>query len=134
MTTTTQVTHRKPHPAKQSFASWQERQQENRSQRPQSRDVEVRQLGYQGVRAQRVSMAEPHEPSRPVVSAPQPAPEYKEVQLNKRYKSQRVGKTIHAYPVDVKKGKVILKRDLEAKDSYTESRAYFDKYFVLDEV
>lgn len=61
-----------------------------------------------------------------------PVVEHKEIELNVRYTSRRLGKTIHAWPVDVKTNKVVLKRDPSAKDSYTESRAHFDKYFVID--
>jgi hypothetical protein len=63
-----------------------------------------------------------------------PAIEHKEIELNVRYTSHRLGKKVHAWPVEVKKksNKVVLKRDPQAKDSYTESRAHFDKYFVID--
>lgn len=121
MTTTVQVTQRKPNPSKQSFSSWQERQKQDRGVR--TPPVETR--PYAEVRAERKSMAKPNPPAEPVV--------FKDIVLNKRYTSKRVGKTVHVYPVEVKKNKVVLKRDLEAKDSFTESRANFDKYFVLDE-
>jgi len=121
MTTTVQVTQRKPNPSKQSFSSWQERQKQDRGVRTPS--VETR--PYEEIRAERKSMAKPNPPAEPVV--------FKDIVLNKRYTSKRVGKTVHVYPVEVKKNKVVLKRDLEAKDSFTESRANFDKYFVLDE-
>lgn len=126
---TFQVTSRdrKHHSASASVREFQSRDRTQRD--PSARPVQVRE--FEAIRSQRASMAEPAAPSHPVTQEPV---EYKEVQLNKRYVSKRVGKTIVAYPVDVKKGKVILKRDLEAKDSYTESRAVFDKYFVLDEV
>ena len=121
MTTTVQVTQRKPNPSKQSFSSWQERQKQDRGVRTPS--VETR--PYEEIRTERKSMAKPNPPAEPVV--------FKDIVLNKRYTSKRVGKTVHVYPVEVKKNKVVLKRDLEAKDSFTESRANFDKYFVLDE-
>lgn len=136
MTTTVQVTRRKPDPSKQSFSSWQDRQKLDRTQRPRAEHK------FEEARSYRGTMAHPHAASAPVSDEPKrqlrPAIQepvvFKDIELNKRYTSKRVGKTVHVYPVEVKKNKVVLKRDLEAKDSFTESRANFDKYFVLDEV
>lgn len=136
MTTTVQVTRRKPDPAKQSFSSWQEGQKRDRTQRPRSEPK------YEDVRSYRGTMANPRaataaavdEPKRQQHQTVQEPVVFKDIELNKRYKSKRAGgKVTYAYPVEVKKDKVVLKRDLAAKDSYTESRAAFDKYFVLDE-
>lgn len=63
----------------------------------------------------------------------QEAPEYKEVALNKRYSSTRHGRNVYVYPVELKKKDVVLKDNLNDKHSHTESRAKFDKFFVLDE-
>lgn len=57
-------------------------------------------------------------------------PSYKEVALNKKYVSKRLGKTIEVYPVDVKRDVVKVKRSLEAADSRKMSRAEFDRYYV----
>lgn len=59
--------------------------------------------------------------------------EYKEVALNKRYSSTRHGRKVYVYPVELKKKDVVLKDNLNDKHSHTESRAKFDKFFVLDE-
>jgi len=61
-----------------------------------------------------------------------PAPELHNTELNARYSSTRLGKTTYVWLVDIKKGKVRLKRDLNAKDCFTESQAHFERYFVLD--
>ncbi|MNX68891.1 hypothetical protein D3C86_1000910 [compost metagenome] len=49
-----------------------------------------------------------------------------------RYSSTRLGKKSYVWLVDIKKDKVRLKRCLDAKDSFSESRAHFERYFVLD--
>lgn len=59
--------------------------------------------------------------------------EYNEVALNKRYSSTRHGRKVYVYPVELKKKDVVLKDNLNDKHSHTESRAKFDKFFVLDE-
>mgnify|MGYP003402382314 FL=1 len=58
-------------------------------------------------------------------------PQYKEVALNKCYVSNRNGQKTYAFPVEVKKKEVVLKRSLTDKHSFSESRAKFDKFFVL---
>lgn len=53
--------------------------------------------------------------------------------LNKRYATTKNGVTKHVYLVEVKKRDVKLKRDLSAKDSFSESIETFVKFYRLDE-
>ncbi|MNF50087.1 hypothetical protein D3C81_706500 [compost metagenome] len=61
-----------------------------------------------------------------------PPPVFNNTELNVRYSSTRLGKKSYVWLVDIKKDKVRLKRCLDAKDSFSESRAHFERYFVLD--
>jgi hypothetical protein len=96
--------------------SLQDFQQQNRTHRTGAR-VTVRELDFK-------DLTTPNQ--QPQVQ------QFNAIEENVRYTSHRLGKTVHAWPVEVKKNKVVLKRSPDAKDSYTESRAHFDKYFVID--
>jgi hypothetical protein len=61
-----------------------------------------------------------------------PEPVFNNTELNARYSTTRLGKKTYVWLVDIKKDKVKLKRCLEAKDSFGESRAHFERYYVLD--
>lgn len=58
-------------------------------------------------------------------------PVYKLLETDRYYSTNRNGIVSKVYLLDVKKDKVILKRDKEAVDSYTESRARFEKFYSV---
>jgi len=65
--------------------------------------------------------------SLPVTQAA--APTYKDVQVGEVYKTERYKIESTVVVVEVKKDQLKLKRDPTAKDSFTESRARFDKFY-----
>lgn len=58
---------------------------------------------------------------------------YKDVHYNKRYKTVRNDQTSYVYPVSSTRRDVMVKDDLELKNSYPISKAKFEKYYILAE-
>ena len=56
---------------------------------------------------------------------------YRHVEEGSTYKTTRHKLTTSVYVDKVKKDQVVLKRDKDAKDSFTESRAKFDQFYHL---
>lgn len=65
----------------------------------------------------------------------QPAPVYKPIYVGDTYTTRRKGShaTVTVYVAGVKKDQVKLKRDQFSVDSFTESRAKMDQYYVRQE-
>jgi len=71
----------------------------------------------------------------PLRKQTQPAPVYKPIYVGDTYTTKRKGShaTLSVYVVEVKRDKVKLKRDQFCVDSFTESRAKMDAYYVRQE-
>ena len=55
---------------------------------------------------------------------------YQDVQVGQRYATQKNGLTTYVWVEAVKRKDVVLKRSPTAKDSFTENRTRFDKFYV----
>lgn len=55
---------------------------------------------------------------------------YKDVTVGERYKITRNDITNYVWVHEVKRKDVLLKRSADAKDSFTENRTRFDKYYT----
>ena len=55
---------------------------------------------------------------------------YKDVKVGDHYQTSRYGITSSVWVAEVKTKDVVLKRAPEAKDSFTENRTRFDKFYT----